>query len=51
MTDLTPEEILEAIRRGLEKTWRRIDEEKRQSQLREHADESIQQGPPSNCKE
>jgi hypothetical protein len=26
MTDLTPRQILDAIRRGLEETWRRIDE-------------------------
>jgi hypothetical protein len=25
MTDLTPREILDAIRRGLEETWRRLD--------------------------
>ena len=26
MTDLTPRQILDAIRRGLEETWRHIDE-------------------------
>jgi hypothetical protein len=28
MTDLTPRQILDAVRRGLEETWRKIDEGK-----------------------
>jgi len=41
MTDLTPRQILDAIRRGLEETWRRIDEEQRNkhSQSRERTNE------------
>ena len=27
MTDLTPDEILEAIKRGMEETWRKIDQQ------------------------
>jgi hypothetical protein len=44
MTDLTPRQILDAIRRGLEETWRRIDESalgqmSRYQQSRERTDE------------
>jgi hypothetical protein len=41
MTDLTPRQILDAIRRGLEETWRRIDDENmsKHPKPRERADE------------
>lgn len=48
MTDLTPRQILDAIRRGLEETWRRIDEEnmKKHLQSRERTDEFAETGRP-----
>jgi hypothetical protein len=40
MTDLTPRQILDAIRRGLEETWRQIDEEaSKHPQTHERTDE------------
>ena len=49
MTDLTPRQILDAIRRGLEETWRRIDEEQinKHPQSRERADEFAETPPPN----
>ena len=47
MTELTPQEILDAIRRGLEETWRRLDAGKADqtapqlSELRENVKERV----------
>jgi len=49
MTELTPRQILDAIRRGLEETWRRIDEgtlgqTSTLAQSRERTDEFAEEG-------
>jgi hypothetical protein len=51
MTDLTPRQILDAIRRGLEETWRQIDEEaSKHPQPRERTDEFAESEHQSGAK-
>ena len=59
MTDLTPRQILDAVRRGLEETWRKIDEgalgqaskqASKHPQSREQTDEFAEPGPQRDTK-
>ncbi len=55
MTDLTPRQILDAVRRGLEEPWRKIDEgtlgqTSKHPQSREQTDEFAEPGPQRDTK-
>jgi hypothetical protein len=55
MTELTPRQILDAVRRGLEETWRKIDEgtlaqASKHPQSREQIDEFAEPGPRRDTK-